>query len=266
MNYFPSKYIKDLPLTESAKDAISKIDSFMPEINRGVTHIGRRNSQTALSLMTLNMLDSGPYRVLAQILSQINKTYSNVRYALFKLRRLDLEIKELKNKEVITELDILKIEKKQFTIDYTIPAILNSIKEIGALQQRYREVIENNGVPEKWTEKDFEEAEIAHHIKSIFRNAIRDRLAGNHNVGTMEYMEQFGIEPITAYALVDNFILNCYDFMKNGRGDEELLDIQGRYNFYDAMYEQFKNEYVKAMDRIGLNSILYSEWLMGGRL
>jgi hypothetical protein len=135
----------------------------------------------------------------------------------------------------------------------------NCIKEIGAYVERYKEVMKNNDIPDNWDEVDFERAEIEHHIKCIFRNAVRDRLQGPCNVGTMEYMEQFGINPITAYALVDNYIRDIKSMIgKEGKG----ADINAHYNFFDSMYDLFKDEYKKAMNRIGLDSITHAEYLM----
>ena len=78
-------------------------------------------------------------------------------------------------------------------------------------------------------------------------------MQGSHNMGTMEYMEQYGINPITAYALVDNYISTIREGITQDKG----ADIQAHYNFYDSMYGTFKNEYKKTLQIEGLHKTLY---------
>jgi hypothetical protein len=236
-----------------------KIKNRMVEMERGIAQFCTRNSQTSTSLMTLNMIDSGPYRILRQILAQINTKRSALIENCYRIKKRKIQLNELLEKQEInnylTELEELKIAKYRSDITLAEAPLQATIREIGALQERYYEVLKNKNIPENWTEDNFEEAEIEHHIKSIFRNAIRDRMAGNHNMGTMEYMEQFGIEPIGAYALVDAFIIH----VRNTKG---IPDIQARYEFYDKMFEQYRGEPIKAAKRLGLDSITYAEWLL----
>ena len=214
------------------------------------------------------MLESGPYRVLRQILAQIEKKRSALKEVAYKLekKKLDYMILDKVQSEVPgTDID-LKWNKRELTLNKMASDIVDAtvnveacIKEIGAYQERYKEVCKNNNIPDNWDEADFEAGEVEHHIKCIFRNAVRDKLQGACNMGTMEYMEQFGINPITAYALVDNYINDIKSMIgKEGKG----ADINAHYNFFDSMYDLFKDEYKKAMSRIGLDSITHAEYLM----
>ncbi len=248
------------------ENMLQKISDFMPEINRAVSAFSKTNSQTTSSLMTLTMLESGPYRVLRQILAQIEKKRVALKEVSYKLEKKKLDYMILE-KEITSSSDInLSWNKKILSLNKMASDIVDAtvnveacIKEIGAYQERYKEVCKNNNIPDNWDEVDFERAEIEHHIKCIFRNAVRDRLQGPCNVGTMEYMEQFGINPITAYALVDNYIRDIKSMIgKEGKG----ADINAHYIFFDSMYDLFKDEYKKAMNRIGLDSITHAEYLM----
>lgn len=267
--------------------SLAKINEFMPEVNRAVTICGRSDSQTSASLMTLNMISAGPYRVLRQILAQIEKKRSALKENIYNMEEKKLEYRMLEeqmanlNGEILLEngdkamtaaiskpsekeLDIrreqtqLKMDKIASDIVDVIVPIEQAIKNIGSYVERYEEVRKNNNIPDNWDEVDFEEAEIEHHIKSMFRNAIKDRMAGQFNQGTMEYFEQYGIEPVLAYRLVDNFISK----IRNGMENKGAPSIEIRYAFYDEMYETFKDEYKKAMKRIGLDSITQADWLM----
>jgi BMFP domain-containing protein YqiC len=244
--------------------ALQKITDFMPEVNRAVTVFSKQNSQTTSSLMTLNMIDSGPYRILRQILAQIEKKRAALKDNIYKIEKKKLDYLGLEEQQANSEVD-LAWNKRQLRMDKIESDIIDAqvhieaaLKELGAYQERYQEVCKNNNIPEKWDEQDFEDAEIEHHIKSIFRNAVRDRLQGSHNMGTMEYMEQFGIEPVLAYNLVDRFIVQ----VRQGMESEGAPSIEMRYQFYDQMYNTFKDEYKKAMRRIGIDNVSHADWLM----
>jgi len=252
----PINNINTLIPSEFKRD-VSKIIERMPSIISGIEQHGKRNSHTSTSLMSLNMIDSGPYRVLRQILAQIDKKMAALKENSYRIAKSEIKLNQLREKEDRNSVDALKILKLQDDIESSKPYIHGCIREIGALQDRYFEVMRNNNIPENWTEKDFEAAEIEHHIKSIFRNALRDRMANCYNYGTMEYMEQYGIEPVLAYKLTDSFL----EDLKN-KANLAPPSIEMRYAFYDKMYSLFKNEYKKAMKRIGLNSVVYADWLL----
>ena len=166
---------------------------------------------------------------------------------------------EYESRGSLPPLDDLEMKKLACDIIDAQGHIEAALKELGALKRRYEEICKNKNIPENWSEQEFEEAEIEHHIKSIFRNAIRDRMQGGHNMGTMEYMEQFGINPITGYALVDKYLHEVRQgIQQNGMAP----DITSHYNFYDQMYNTFKDSYKKAMERIGLDSIVHADFLM----
>ena len=256
--------INSLTFKTIDEKALTEISDWMPEVNRAVSAFSKQNSQTTTSLMTLNMIDAGPYRAIRQIMAQVEKKRAALKEAVYKT-----ELKKMQHDEMfekIEEAEGIKKEKlmlKQNKMAYDIidsqTHIEAAIKELGALKRRYEEICKNKGIPEQWDEADFEEAEIEHHIKSIFRNAIRDRMQGSHNMGTMEYMEQFGINPITAYAMVDAYIMTIKKgIVETGKAP----DITSHYEFYDKMYNTFKDAYKEAMKRLGLDSITYADFLM----
>ena len=257
-----------MALKTITEEKLFEIAEFMPEVNRAVAAFSKQNSQTTASLMTLGMLEAGPYRVLRQILAQIEKKRGALKENIFNLEEKKLEWAELNESlnnlttddsrfaEQVIQLKMDKIASD--TIDATTH-IEAALKELGAYKERYEEVRKNNDIPEQWDEEDFEDAEVEHHIKAMFRNAIRDRMQGSHNMGTMEYMEQFGINPLVAYAMVDQYIQSTRDFMhKNNMAP----DINAHYEFFDKMYETFGSEYKKAMRRLGLDNISHADWLM----
>jgi len=257
--------IKALTFKTLDDKALQTITDWMPEVNRATNAFNKQNSQTTASLMTLNMIDAGPYRTLRQILAQVEKKRGALKENIYKLEKKKLKYQKLHRKFLdidddlegdIIELEMAKIASDLADANSVIEAAL---KELGAYKERYEEICANNNIPDNWDEGDFEEAEIEHHIKSIFRNAIRDKMQGGHNMGTMEYMEQFGINPITAYAFVDRYINDSRRIInENDAGP----DINAHYQFLDNMYNVFKDEYKKAMKRLGLDNVAYADWLM----
>ena len=244
--------------------ALTEITDWMPEVNRAVSCFSKQNSQTTSSLMSLNMVDSGPYRILRQIIAQAEKKRSALNEVVYKTEMKKLRYEELNeergySKGVEYRRIDLKANKIRCDVIDNQTHIEAAIKELGALKRRYEEICKNNNISENWDEVDFEAAEIEHHIKSMFRNAIRDRLQGSHNMGTMEYFEQFGINPITAYALVDKYISDTRNLIIE---EDKGADITAHYIFYDKMYELFKDEYKKAASRLGLDNITHADFLM----
>ena len=239
--------------------ALVEINEWMPVVNQKVQAFNKQNSQTTLSLMTLNMIDSGPYRVLRQILAQVEKKRGALKENLYELEKKKIQYKEFDAQDDLSALDDLEMRKIACDVIDSQGHIEAVLKELGALKRRYEEICKNKNVPDNWSELDFEESEVEHHIKSIFRNALRDRLQGSHNMGTMEYMNQFGINSITGYAMVDDYIRQVNLAIQNNR---TFMGIESEYEFYDKMYELFKNEYKKAATRIGLDNIQFADFLM----
>lgn len=237
--------------------AIKEISEWMPVVNQKCKAFHKKNSQTTSSLMSLNMIDAGPYRVLRQILAQVERKRLALKENVYRLEKLKLRYNFLKEKYKQTDREELKMKKIACDIVDAQGPIESALKELGALKRRYEEVCKNKKVKENWDEVDFEQAEIKHHICSMFRNAIRDRMQGSHNMGTQEYFEQYGINPITAYYLVDNYIAQVRNSLKDG-----LVSVEAHYEFYDQMYDLFKDEYKRAMKRIGLDSITHADFLM----
>lgn len=249
--------------------SLVEINSWMPVVNRGVSCFSKQNSQTTSSLMSLNMLDSGPYRVLRQILAQVEKKRSALKENIYKLEKNKLMYEECIDK-IDSQVGIearkleLRANKLQCDIIDSQPHIEAAIKELGALKRRYEEVCKNKNIPEDWNEVDFEEAEIKHHIITMFKNAIRDRMQGSHNMGTLEYFCQYGINGVVAYSLVDDYLKSIKQSIENGKKEGKLPTIDSEYTFLDEMYNIFKDEYKRAMERIGLDNITHSDFLMKG--
>lgn len=262
--------VRDALQAYESRELAERIEAFLPVVARANRAFGKSNSQTSSSLMSLNMIDGGPYRVLRQILAQIENKRLALKEAGYRITKAKIRLREISDRleaigvstrpEIDTERSRLQLKEEKILSDMKDSKIYidATVKELGAFMERYKQVLEAHGIREDWDEKDFEEAEIRHHITCMFRLGLRDRLGGSVNMGTMEYFEQFGIEPMLAYHKCDELLGKVRDCMRSGAG----VTIQKRYQFYDDMYELFKDEYKRAMLHIGLGSVTFDEWLI----
>jgi len=253
---------------------LAKLASNMPEINRATNVFGRQNSQTTGKLMSLHMISQSPYRRLKQCLAEIERKRQALKENIFKLRKERVELDKLIAKKQRwfdgeTELDDIdrdfelqllniEIEEKVANIGDTSIYIEGALKEIGMYQDAYNEIKESYNIPDDWDEDDFEKCEIEEHIKTSFLHAIRDvEMTGRLNVGTHEYLEQYGVNPHAAYALVKQYLAQVEEITASGNAPS----IQVLYDFLDKMYNLFKNEYKHAMRRIGLKKLISDDYL-----
>lgn len=258
----------------------------MAEIDRATQCFGKTNSQTTSRLMTLPMLNEGPYRMMNQCLAQIEAKRNALKESSFKIKKEILEIKRLQVRyqeqkeklEAMSQGELInsfELENLKIDLEYTEVCLAEKItyltdathyyeaalKEIAIYQESYEEIRRNHQIPEKWDEVDFEKAEIKAHIKTAFRLAVRDiEMSGRLNCATMEYFEQFGINPLTAKNLVLQYYQQQETLMQ---GSEEqgprMPNLYALQHFLEEMAEFFKESYRDAMKVRGLETHI-SEW------
>lgn len=243
------------------------IASNMTEINRAVRSFGRRNTFTNNKLMTLTMLnDTNPYRVLRQCLSEIEQKRMAIRENYFKILKQKLKLKKLYND--IYENDKLNEYKKEKTkikimelltgISDSMVYLEGAFKEIASFQNAYEQVRKNNNIPENWDEKDFEENETKFNVRQAFLLGIRDIFVNNcPNHGTMEYMQQMGMNFISAYTDIRKYINENFKNIENNT----MPSYDDLQDFLDDMAEKYGKDYKFAMKRIGLETISDEEFL-----
>lgn len=248
----------------------------MVEIHRATKSFGRKNTNITNKLMTITMLnDTCPYRMLRQCLAQIENRRMAIKENLFKLlgnklklEELEMEVNCIRDKPNISEKENLKAKKMGIKILKAVTDISDSIiyiegafKEIASFQQAYNEIKKNKNIPDNWDEKNFEENEIFFHVRRAINLAYRDILqSGRANMGTMEYIQQFGMSSQVIYGIVTNYINNL-----ENRLNSKLLDPKDAYEdlekFLDNTANEFKDCYKKAMNRIGLENLYNEDFL-----
>lgn len=278
--------------------ALAKIAKDMPEINRACRVFGRQNSQATGKLMSLSMIAQSPYRRLKQCLAKIERKRGALKENIFKLRREKVELNKLlrkKNKiaekiksvpegqdyyeeeigdrvvavdleDLFSDLELVQIdiEEKVANISDTNIYTEGALKEIGMYQDAYKEIMETYDIPENWDEADFERTEVEEHVKTAFLHAVRDvQMTGRLNVGTCEYLEQFGVSPAIAFKHVQIYLQEVDgSVMLNEKGElSSTSDIDHLYDFLDKMYLKYGKEYKKSAARIGLKDYISEDFL-----
>jgi hypothetical protein len=243
-------------LTTITDEKLALISERMVEINRATQAVDRKNTQTTSTLMSLTMLNDSPYRRLRQVLAQISRKKSAVEDSYFRLKEDKIKAKQFRERG--DELSIARGERLEYGIQQSTRGIEQALKEIGFFQEIYNEIMVSHNIPENWDEEDSEQEEIEAHLKMAFRHSIRDIMAhGRLGMGTLEYLEQYGVHPQTAQRLVQQYISD--NDQSIGTGQAPTVD--NLYNFLDQMCEQFKDAHLAVIRRIGVKGIIKNEWL-----
>lgn len=264
----------DKPFKVIDQAKLEKIEERLKEQNEKMYIFGRSDTAHTRKLMTLAMLDTADstYRVIKQILAQIEKKQSAITHSYFKLKKQYVTINEIEEK-IKNETDDFKKQKlhisyqeKQVNVSNSFIYLEGALKEIGLLQDAYDQIKKNKDIPDDWDEMDFEKAEIRAHIKGAFRNCVRDFLChGRIGMGTCEYFEQFGISPAEAIYHVQNYIQDCNvksSKVQYPKDYDHLPNYEHLHEFLDKMVEIYNQHYKKACSKIGLDNVISSDFLL----
>ena len=136
-----------------SKEGLQKICNRLPELERGKKAVGRKNSQTTSTLMTMTMIADSPYRQMKQCLSQIDSKRNGLIESYFNTQKTKVKI--AKWEESDNELDKVKAEEAKVQIEQAKVYCENAMKEIGMYQDIYDEIRESHGIPVDWDEEDY---------------------------------------------------------------------------------------------------------------
>ena len=237
-------------------DKIAKIQERMVEIDRANNTTGRKNTQHTNQLMTLTMLTDSPYRRLRQCLAQIEDRRSAIESNLYEMKKGEIAFKELAEKD--DELSILQCAWQKHQLKRSKIYIEGALKELAVFQEAYEEIRKNNNIPIFWDEEDAEMDEARHHIRQVFRQAVRDtQLTGHISQANAEYLEQWGIHLQTAEAVIREYLRRTEKMISEDR----MPTIDHLYEFLDKCADMFQDEYIKVMKRIGLDKIVRKDLL-----
>lgn len=248
--------VKDLiPNTSLSQEALTKICDRLPELHRAKTAVGRRNSQTTSTLMSLTMIADSPYRQMKQCLSQIDNKRAALIEAHFTAKKNKVKIERWEKSG--DALDAVEAEEARVQGTELQASADNAMREIGMYQDIYDKIRISHGIPVDWDEEDFEAQEIPHALRMSFRQAIQNLMSsGKIAISTVEYWEQFGVHPMVGERLTREYL---------GSIDAELNDnkhpsVTSMHEFLDRMVENFKDEHKHSLTRIGVDAIVNHQY------
>lgn len=246
-----------LPVDGSiSKEGLQKICNRLPELERGKKAVGRKNSQTTSTLMTMTMIADSPYRQMKQCLSQIDNKRNALIESYFNTQKNKVKI--AKWEESDNELDKVKAEEAKVGLEQSKIYAENAMKEIGMYQDIYDEIRESHGIPVDWDEADFESSEIANAIRMSFRQAIQNLMSTDKvAISTVEYWEQFGIHPMVGEKLTREYM----NSVRKELNENKLPSVQSMHLFLDQMVETFKEEHKHSLKRIGVDAIVNHSYI-----
>ena len=246
-----------LPVDGSiSKEGLQKICNRLPELERGKKAVGRQNSQTTSTLMTMTMIADSPNRQMKQCLSQIDSKRNALIESYFNTQKN--KVKVAKWEESDNELDKVKAEEAKVQIEQSKVYCENAMKEIGMYQDIYDEIRESHGIPVDWDEEDYEASEIQHAIRMSFRQAIQNLMATDKiAISTVEYWEQFGIHPMVGEKLTREYM----NSVRVELNENKLPSVQSMHVFLDQMVETFKDEHRHSLKRIGVDAIVNHSYI-----
>tara|TARA_B100000029_G_scaffold275204_1_gene269949 strand:- start:532 stop:1368 length:837 start_codon:yes stop_codon:yes gene_type:complete len=245
-----------IPNTSISQEALTKICNRLPELERAKGAVGRTNSQTTSTLMTMTMLADSPYRQLKQCLAQIDSKRNALTEAHFNTQKALVKIKNWEEKG--DELSLIKAQEAKVGMEQMRSGVENAMKEIGMYQDIYDNIRDANNIPEDWDEADFESSEIANAIRMSFRQAIQNLMSSDRiAISTVEYWEQFGVHPMVGEKLTRQYMNTVRDELN----ENKFPSVQSMHLFLEQMVETFKNEHQHSLKRMGLEKIVNEDYI-----
>lgn len=236
---------------------LAKINAGMVEVNRACQAFSKKNTQTSSQLMTLTMLNDAPYRRLRQCLAEIKKKSDALAEAYFKIKKKKAKIKGWEEEQ--TEFADVCIEEANYEIQSYKDTVEAGLKEIALFQSVYSDIMKSHNIPENWDELDMENDEISHHLKMIFRLCFKDVINnGKLGMGTMEYLEQYGLHAQTCYTLTADYVNSVNEMLQKKEG---MPTVNSLYDWLDKMAETFKDAHKNVLKRIGITELIKDEYL-----
>ena len=221
------------------KNAVAKVNEFLPELDRKTKYFDRNNSQSTLSMMSITMLNGqSPMRMMRQVMAEVEKRKMALAEAQVNHAKQLEEIEELQTKlQDDPDNNLLNAKLRQVMVGITTheSKINGSFKDIAVLIDSYNAIKENNGI-EDWDEEQFEREEKRHHVRRGFELMYRNLMDGGRaSTATIEYMQQYGIHPQVGLAEVQAYMNSVTDRMNNG----VMLHANDLEDFLDAVADKY---------------------------
>ena len=227
--------------------AVEKVTEYLPELNDKTKAFGSQNSQTTLSMMSLTMLGGqSPYRMLRQILAEVEKRKSALSESQVNHAKFVRDIKKLED-QTDDPVQAAKYRKACVSMTLLENKINGSFSDIATLIEAYNNIKETNGISDEWDETSFENEEKKHHVRRCFELMYRNILdSGRISSSTIEYLQQFGVHPQICKKEVQGYIAYTEDRIRGG----ELLHANDLEEFLDEMGKKYWEGADKTSERL----------------
>ena len=214
--------------------AVEKVNRFLPELDEKTRAFDRNNSQTTLTMMTLTMMTGqSPYRMMRQIMAEVEKRKGALVEAQVKHARILKEIEKLQDSE--DTVSQAKYRQKCVNIVTMESKINGSFKDIATLIDAYNNIKEKNGI-EDWDEQAFEKEEKKHHVRRGFELMYRNLLDGGRaSTSTIEYCQQYGVHPQVCLTEVSGYL----QFTTERIANDDLPHANDLEDFLDEMADKY---------------------------
>ena len=214
--------------------AVEKVNRFLPELDEKTRAFDRNNSQTTLTMMTLTMMTGqSPYRMMRQIMAEVEKRKGALVEAQVKHARILKEIEKLQDSE--DTVSQAKYRQKCVNIVTMESKINGSFKDIATLIDAYNNIKEKNGI-EEWDEVAFEKEEKKHHVRRGFELMYRNLLDGGRaSTSTIEYCQQYGVHPQVCLTEVSGYL----QFTTERIANDDLPHANDLEDFLDEMADKY---------------------------
>lgn len=226
------------------KNAVAKVNEFLPELDNKTKYFDRNNTQTTLSMMSITMLNGqSPYRMMRQVMAEVEKrkmalAESQVSHAekLEEIKELEQQINEDPDSNVLQA----KLRLAYVSITTLESKINGSFKDIATLIDSYNAIKEKNGIDD-WDEEAFEREEKRHHVRRGFELMYRNLMDGGRaSTATIEYMQQYGVHPQLGLAEVQAYLNYATDQLRN--------NVKLHSNDLEEFLDQMADKYYEAAD------------------
>lgn len=226
------------------KNAVAKVNEFLPELDSKTKYFDRNNTQTTLSMMSITMLNGqSPMRMMRQVMAEVEKrklalAEAQVNHAekLEEIKKLEQQIDEDPDNNVLQA----KLRLAYVSITTLESKINGSFKDIATLIDSYNAIKEKNGIDE-WDEEAFEREEKRHHVRRGFELMYRNLMDGGRaSTATIEYMQQYGIHPQLGLAEVQAYLNYATDQLRD--------NVKLHSNDLEEFLDQMADKYYEAAD------------------
>ena len=225
--------------------AVEKVNRFLPELDEKTRAFDRNNSQTTLTMMTLTMMTGqSPYRMMRQIMAEVEKRKGALVEAQVKHARGLKEIEKLQDSE--DTVSQAKYRQKCVNIVTMESKINGSFKDIATLIDAYNNIKEKNGIKD-WDEQAFEKEEKKHHVRRGFELMYRNLLDGGRaSTSTIEYCQQYGVHPQVCLTEVSGYLQYTTERIANN----DLPHANDLEEFLDEMADKYYLNADKTAERL----------------